>query len=121
LRIFWAYPLCCVALNSFCAATSSWQTRMVDISLRPTRLYRSSLLPSSVSKYHRLPLVSKGSLWYFDIEEGKRELLYRRVGRNEISTIRVCQELVAAQKEFSATQHNGYAQKILSDEGQHNG
>jgi len=68
-----------------------------------------------------IPLVSKGSLWYFDTEEGKRELLYRRVGRNEISTIRVCQELVAAQKEFSATQHNGYAQKILSDEGQHNG
>ncbi len=68
-----------------------------------------------------IPLVSKGSLWYFDTEEGKREILYRRIGRNEISTIRVCQELVAAQKEFYATQHTGYAEKILSDEGQHNG
>jgi len=68
-----------------------------------------------------IPLVSKGGSWYFDTAAGEKEILYRRIGRNEMSTIRVCQELVAAQKEFSATQHNGYAQKILSAEGQHNG
>lgn len=68
-----------------------------------------------------IPLVSKGGSWYFDTAAGAKEILYRRIGRNEMSTIRVCQELVAAQKEFSATQHNGYAEKILSDEGQHNG
>jgi hypothetical protein len=68
-----------------------------------------------------IPLVNKGSAWYFDTEAGKQEILYRRIGRNEISAIRVCQELVAAQKEFSAMQHNEYAQKIFSDEGQHNG
>jgi len=68
-----------------------------------------------------IPLVNKGNLWYFDTEAGKREILYRRIGRNEISTIRVCQELVAAQKEYHSAQHNEYAQKIFSDEGQHNG
>jgi hypothetical protein len=68
-----------------------------------------------------IPLASKGGLWYFDTAAGKKEILYRRIGRNEMSTIRVCQELVAAQKEFYATQHTGYAEKILSDEGQHNG
>jgi hypothetical protein len=68
-----------------------------------------------------IPLVSKGGSWYFDTAAGGREILYRRIGRNEMSTIRVCQELVAAQKEYYSTQHNGYAQKILSDEGQHNG
>ena len=47
-----------------------------------------------------IPLVNKGNSWYFDTEAGKKEILYRRVGRNEISTIRVCQELVAAQKEY---------------------
>jgi hypothetical protein len=47
--------------------------------------------------------------------------LYRRVGRNEMSAIRVCQELAAAEKEYYSTQHNEYAQKIFSDEGQHNG
>jgi hypothetical protein len=68
-----------------------------------------------------IPLVDKGNVWYFDTDAGKKEILYRRIGRNEMSTIRVCQELVAAQKEFSSTQHNEYAQKIFSDEGQHNG
>ena len=67
-----------------------------------------------------IPLMSKGSAWYFDTEAGKQEILYRRIGRNEISTIRVCQELVAAQKEYSAD-HKEYAQKIFSDEGQRNG
>ncbi len=68
-----------------------------------------------------IPVVNKGNSWYFDTEAGKREVLYRRIGRNEISAIRVCQELVAAEKEYHSTQHNEYAQKILSDEGQHNG
>src|ERR1700675_615125 len=68
-----------------------------------------------------IPLVNKSNSWYFDTDAGKREILYRRIGRNEISTIRVCEQLVAAQKEYYSTQHNEYAQKIFSDEGQHNG
>ena len=68
-----------------------------------------------------IPLVNKGNLWYFDTEAGKNEILYRRVGRNELSAIRVCQELVAAEKEYHSAQHNEYAQKIFSDEGQHDG
>jgi len=68
-----------------------------------------------------IPLVNKGNSWYFDTEAAKKEILYRRIGRNELSAIRVCEELVAAQKEYYAAQHNEYAQKILSDEGQHDG
>jgi hypothetical protein len=68
-----------------------------------------------------IPLVNNGNSWYFDTEAGKKEILYRRVGRNEMSTIRVCQELAAAEKEYYSAQHNEYAQKIFSDEGQHNG
>src|ERR1035437_8486044 len=68
-----------------------------------------------------IPLVNHGDSWYFDTEAGKKEILYRRIGQNEISTIRVCQELVAAEKEYSSTQHNQYAQNIFSDAGQHNG
>ncbi len=67
-----------------------------------------------------IPLMHKGNSWYFDTEAGKKEILYRRIGRNELSAIRVCQELVAAQREYSA-QHSEYAQKIFSDEGQHDG
>jgi Protein of unknown function (DUF2950) len=68
-----------------------------------------------------IPLVMKGNAWFFDTEAGKREILFRRVGRNEMSAIRVCQELAAAQKEFYAMQHSEYAQQIFSDDGQHNG
>src|SRR5271157_6575209 len=67
-----------------------------------------------------IPLEHKGNVWYFDTEAGKKEILYRRIGRNELSAIRVCQELVASEKEYSA-QHKEYAQKIFSDEGQQNG
>jgi hypothetical protein len=67
-----------------------------------------------------IPLVNKGAAWYFDTDAGKQEILFRRIGRNEMSTIHVFQELVAAEKEYSA-QHGEYAQKISSDEGQHNG
>lgn len=68
-----------------------------------------------------IPLINSGSVWYFDTEAGKKEILYRRVGRNEISAITVCQELVAAQKEYYSVQHHEYAHKIFSDEGEHNG
>ena len=68
-----------------------------------------------------IPLEMKGNLWFFDTEAGKREILFRRIGRNEYSAIRICQELVAAQKEYFAMQHNEYAKQIFSDEGQHNG
>jgi hypothetical protein len=68
-----------------------------------------------------IPLVQKGSEWYFDTDAGKREILYRRVGRNELSAIQVCQDLVAAQREYRRTQGGEYAQKITSDEGKHDG
>jgi hypothetical protein len=68
-----------------------------------------------------IPIVKKGDVWYFDTEAGKKEILYRRVGRNELSAIRICQELVAAQKEYYLAKHGEYAQKIFSEEGQHNG
>jgi Protein of unknown function (DUF2950) len=67
-----------------------------------------------------IPLMNKGNSWYFDTEAGEKEILFRRIGRNEMSAIRVCQQLVAAQKEYYAS-HNEYAQRIFSDEGRHNG
>jgi hypothetical protein len=69
--------------------------------------------------------VNRKNAWYFDTSAGKEEILFRRIGRNEIATIRVLQELVAAQKEYYAKIHDDpvkqYAQKFVSDEGKHNG
>lgn len=73
-----------------------------------------------------IPLVHKGSAWYFDTPSGKQEILYRRVGRNELAVIQVCRELVDAEKEYYGQPHDGepgnqYAQKFSSDPGKHNG
>ena len=72
-----------------------------------------------------IPLVNRKNAWYFDTSAGKEEILFRRIGRNEIATIGVLRELVAAQKEYySKTLDDSvkqYAQKFISDQGKHNG
>jgi hypothetical protein len=68
-----------------------------------------------------IPLVNHGNSWYFDTEAGKKEILYRRIGENEASTVRVCQQLVMAEKEYYSTADNEYAQTIFSSDGQRNG
>jgi len=68
-----------------------------------------------------IPLKNKGNSWYFDTEAGIKEIVYRRVGRNEMSAIKICEGLAAAQKEYYTSQHHEYAQQIFSDEGKHNG
>jgi len=73
-----------------------------------------------------IPLVHKGGSWYFDTAAGKKEILFRRVGRNELAVIQVCHELVEAEKEYHDQQHGGgpggeYAQKLFSDPHRHDG
>jgi len=67
-----------------------------------------------------IPLVNKGNTWYFDTAVGKQEILFRRIGRNEISAIHICKQLAEAEKEYYA-QNQEYAAKILSGEGKKNG
>ena len=67
-----------------------------------------------------IPIKKQADGWVFDTAEGKDELLYRRVGRNELYTIDVLQELADAQQDYSNVQQQ-FAQKILSDSGQKNG
>jgi Protein of unknown function (DUF2950) len=68
-----------------------------------------------------VPIVNKGGVWFFDTATGKQEILYRRVGFNEASAIRICEELAAAQKEYYAKQNHVYASKIYSDSGKQDG
>src|ERR1700691_2136700 len=68
-----------------------------------------------------VPLVDKNGTWYFDSATAKMEILYRRVGRNEISTIRTSLELVAAAEEYAGSHNGEDAQKTFSDPGQQNG
>jgi len=74
-----------------------------------------------------IPIVrNSNGAWYFNTEAGMKEILYRRVGRNENDAIDTLHALVAAQREYASTRHDGdktkhYAMQFLSDEGKQNG
>jgi hypothetical protein len=73
-----------------------------------------------------IPLIRDNSGWYFDTGAGIEELRYRRIGQNELATIRTCEIYVAAQFEYAQKGHDGkpagiYAQKFASDPGTQNG
>jgi hypothetical protein len=64
--------------------------------------------------------------WYFDGNSAKNEILARRIGQNELTTIDVLNAIVDAQGEYFDAVHDGsqthqYAQKFISDEGRRNG
>jgi len=64
--------------------------------------------------------------WYFDTKAGLKEILFRRIGKNELAAIRVCDVLADAQDEYFSQTHDGdsvpqYAQKFASDPGKQNG
>ena len=73
-----------------------------------------------------VPIIKKGSKWYFDSKQGRDEILFRRIGANELDAIQICRGFVVAQKEYSSEVHdnsgvNQYAQRIISTPGKHDG
>jgi len=73
-----------------------------------------------------IPIVKKGSQWVFDSMSGKREILKRRVGRNELRVMDVLHAYVDAQHEYASKNCNGtglveFAQRIVSRAGKHDG
>jgi hypothetical protein len=47
-------------------------------------------------------LVEKKGAWHFDSEAGLKEVLFRRIGDNELAAITICHEFVAAEKQYLA-------------------
>jgi len=73
-----------------------------------------------------VPLVETDGKWRFDAPAGVQEILNRRIGRNEIYTIAVAQEYVAAQRAWArlgvaAGEAPHYAARITSTAGKHDG
>jgi len=73
-----------------------------------------------------IPLVKKEGKWSFDTKAGREEVLFRRIGANELDVIQICRGYVEAQKEYALEKHdnaevNQYAQKIISTPGKHDG
>ncbi|MGH7787131.1 MAG: DUF2950 domain-containing protein [Candidatus Binatia bacterium] len=73
-----------------------------------------------------IPLVRADGRWHFDTEAGEQEIIARRVGRNELSTIQACLAFVDAQHEYFARNPLGgqvaqYAQHVASTPGKRDG
>jgi hypothetical protein len=72
-----------------------------------------------------IPLVKSNGAWSFDTAAGKHEIVFRRIGKNELSAMDACRELVEAQEQYFLRSPNAvskqFAQKLVSDEGGHNG
>ncbi len=72
-----------------------------------------------------IPLVRVGGGWQFSAEDGREELLNRRIGRNELWTLTAMHEIVDAQREYGRQTHDGnpraYAKQFLSSEGKRDG
>ena len=64
--------------------------------------------------------------WFFDTQAGKAEILARRIGADELDTIKVCEAYVLAQRQYASTYHDGadvlrYAQHLVSKPGTQDG
>jgi hypothetical protein len=73
-----------------------------------------------------VPIVKLGAKWAFDAKAGRQELLYRRIGSNELDAIDICRGYVEAQHEYAFQKREGYdanqyAQRIVSTSGKQDG
>jgi hypothetical protein len=72
-----------------------------------------------------IPLINAKSGWEFDAGAGRLEILYRRIGRNELDAIQTCLAYVDAQNEYAGKDHGDgvgvYAQRIVSSSGKKDG
>jgi hypothetical protein len=92
----------------------------------PSNKHRLILIVGSDKWPFPIPLEKKSGKWMFDTAAGRQELLYRRIGTNELDAIQVCRGYVEAQKLYALTIHgdsvvNQYAQKIISTPGKQDG
>ncbi len=73
-----------------------------------------------------VPVVKRGGKWFFDAVAGRSELLYRRIGENELDAIEICRGYVEAQHDYALLKREGsavnqYAQRIIANPGKQDG
>jgi hypothetical protein len=97
-----------------------------SVSVDPKSGTRAFILVGNDDWPFPVPLVKKGDKWFFDAKAGRQELLYRRIGANELDAIEICRGYVEAQDEYALQPHdeyvvNQYAQRIVSASGKQDG
>jgi Protein of unknown function (DUF2950) len=73
-----------------------------------------------------IPIVRKDGMWRFDTAAGRDEILFRRIGKNELDAIQAALAYVDAQNEYAEKDRTGagmntYAQRIVSQPGKKDG
>jgi hypothetical protein len=72
-----------------------------------------------------IPLTRSRSGWEFDADAGRQEILYRRIGRNELDAIQTCLAYVDAQNDYADKDRGAgtgvYAQRFVSSPGKKDG
>jgi Protein of unknown function (DUF2950) len=73
-----------------------------------------------------IPIVQRKGKWLFDTKAGRAEILFRRIGTNELDAIQICRGFVEAQHDYASEKHDGalvnqYAQRVISTAGKHDG
>jgi hypothetical protein len=104
-------------------------TRQYDEMHRWGKLTNGGLVLDVGAENYPFPFALKkneAGQWYFDTSSARDEILARRIGGNELSTIDVLNAMGVAQAEYFSQPHDDakshkYAQKFVSDEGRQNG
>lgn len=97
-----------------------------DVSVDPDSPSRATLSVGKDDWPLPIPILKTTKGWFFDTKSGRQELLFRRIGANELDAIQICRGYVEAQYEYATRKHdnaevNQYAQKIVSTPGKHDG
>ena len=97
-----------------------------SVSVDPKNGQRAFILVGDDDWPFPIPLVKRGDKWSFDGKAGRQELLYRRIGANELDAIDICHGYVEAQHDYANQTRdvydvNQYAQRIVSTPGKHDG
>ena len=97
-----------------------------SIQIDPAKKDRAIVVVGDDDYPFAVPLVKKSGKWHFDSAAGRNEILYRRIGANELDAIQVCRGYVEAQRQYALTIHddsgvNQYAQRLISTPGKQDG
>jgi len=97
-----------------------------NVSIDPKTGNRAFLLVGKEDWPFPVPIVKRGTKWYFDVKAGRQELLYRRIGANELDAIQICEGYVDAQYDYAMQPHdeyavNQFAQRIIATPGTQDG
>jgi hypothetical protein len=112
--------------KSYALAFASLAQEEHTVVVNPTNPTRATLQVGRQRWPLPVPLVKIASKWYFDARAGHDEILFRRVGANELDAIEVCRGFVEAQKDYALELHDDsrlhqYAQRIISTPAKQDG